>query len=37
MSNNVYVQGAGMIKFGRYPDRSIEDIGAEALFLALDD
>lgn len=37
MSDNIYVQGAGMIKFGRYPDRSIEDIGAEALFLALDD
>ncbi len=37
MSNHVYVQGTGMIKFGRYPERSIEDIGAEAVFLALAD
>jgi len=37
MSNNVYIQGAGMIKFGRYPDRSLEDLAAEAVFGALDD
>lgn len=37
MSNNVYVQGAGMIKFGRYDNRGIEDMAAEAIFSALDD
>ena len=37
MSNNVYVQGTGMIKFGRYDSRSIEDLAAEAIFGALDD
>jgi acetyl-CoA acyltransferase len=37
MSNNVYVQGTGMIKFGRYDNRSIEDLAAEAIFGALDD
>jgi len=37
MSNNVYVQGTGMIKFGRYDNRSIEDLAAEAIFAALDD
>ncbi len=35
--SNVYVQGSGMIKFGRYPDRTIEDLAAEAIFGALDD
>jgi len=37
MSNNVYVQGSGMIKFGRYENRDIEDLAAEAIFQALDD
>jgi acetyl-CoA acyltransferase len=37
MSNNVYVQGTGMIKFGRYDNRTIEDLAAEAIFGALDD
>jgi acetyl-CoA acetyltransferase len=37
MSQDVYVQGAGMIKFGKYPERKIDDLGAEAGFLALDD
>ena len=37
MSDNVYVMGAGMIKFGRYPDRSVPDLGAEAALMALDD
>jgi acetyl-CoA acetyltransferase len=37
MSNNVYVQGTGMIKFGRYDSRNIEDLAAEAIFAALDD
>jgi acetyl-CoA acetyltransferase len=37
MSENVYVVGTGMIKFGRYPDRSVPQLGAEACHLALDD
>ena len=37
MSDTVLIQGAGMIKFGKYPDRKIDDLGAEACFLALDD
>jgi len=37
MSSNVYVQGTGMIKFGRYDNRTIEDLAAEAIFAALDD
>ena len=35
--NNVYVQGAGMIKFDRYGERAMEDLAAEAIFSALDD
>ena len=31
------VMGVGMIKFGRYPDRTVADMGAEAALLALDD
>jgi acetyl-CoA acyltransferase len=34
---DVYVVGIGMIKFGRFADRSLEDIGAEAALLAVDD
>jgi acetyl-CoA acetyltransferase len=34
---DAYVLGAGMIKFGRYPDRTIPDLGAEAALKALDD
>ncbi len=37
MSNDVYVVGVDMIKFGRFPDRTVESIGAEAALLALDD
>lgn len=33
----VYVAGIGMIRFGRYPERSIEDMGREALLKALAD
>ena len=33
----VFVAGAGMIKFGRYPDRDVPDLGAEAALLALAD
>src|SRR5262249_4412217 len=34
---NVYVVGTDMIWFGRFPDRSVPDLGAEAALLALDD
>ncbi|MDQ0462674.1 acetyl-CoA acetyltransferase [Caulobacter ginsengisoli] len=35
--SDVYVVGTDMIKFGRFPDRKVEDIGAEAALLALAD
>jgi acetyl-CoA acyltransferase len=35
--SDVYVIGTDMIRFGRYPDRSVEDLGAEAALLALRD
>ncbi|MDO9110977.1 MAG: thiolase family protein, partial [Desulfatirhabdiaceae bacterium] len=34
---DVYVAGVGMIRFGRYPERPIEDMGREAVLKALDD
>ena len=34
---DVYVVGIGMIKFGRFPGRSVENIGAEGVHAALDD
>jgi len=34
---NVYVLGTGMVKFGRYPDRDIPDLGGEAALMALND
>ncbi|MDB5576305.1 MAG: non-specific lipid-transfer protein-like [Bradyrhizobium sp.] len=34
---DVVVVGVGMIKFGRFPDRSLESLGAEAALLALED
>jgi acetyl-CoA acyltransferase len=37
MADNVYVLGVGMIKFGRYPDKKVEELGGEAALLALDD
>ena len=37
MNNDVYVMGVDMIKFGRYPDRTVHDMGAEAALMALDD
>jgi acetyl-CoA acetyltransferase len=37
MSENVYVIGTGMTRFGRYPDRTVPQLGAEACHLALDD
>lgn len=35
--SKVYVVGVDMIQFGRFPERTVEDIGAEAALLALDD
>ncbi|MGH7819692.1 MAG: thiolase family protein [Candidatus Binatia bacterium] len=35
--SDVYVIGIDMIRFGRFPDRKVEDIGAEAALMALDD
>ena len=35
--SDVYVMGVDMIKFGRFPDRSVPNIGAEATLMALDD
>jgi len=37
MSEDVYVLGIDMIKFGRFPEKSLAEIGAEAALLALDD
>lgn len=37
MSEDVYVLGIDMIKFGRFPDKSVAELGAEAALLALDD
>jgi acetyl-CoA acetyltransferase len=37
MSEDVYILGTDMIKFGRFPDRSVPSLGAEAALLALDD
>src|SRR6266850_186070 len=37
MGEDVYVVGIDMIKFGRFPDKSLAEIGAEAALLALDD
>jgi acetyl-CoA acyltransferase len=36
-SGDVYVIGVDMIKFGRFPHRSVPDLGAEAALMALDD
>ena len=35
--SDVYIVGIDMIKFGRFPDKSVAEIGAEAALLALDD
>ncbi len=34
---DVYVVGTDMIKFGRFPERTVPQLGAEAALLALDD
>jgi acetyl-CoA acyltransferase len=35
--SDVYVVGIDMIKFGRFPERTVPQIGAEAALMALDD
>jgi acetyl-CoA acyltransferase len=35
--SDVYILGTDMIKFGRFPDKSVAELGAEAAQLALDD
>ncbi|HSG87690.1 MAG TPA: thiolase family protein [Pseudomonadales bacterium] len=35
--SDVYVIGVDMIKFGRFPNRTVPDLGAEAALMALDD
>ena len=35
--SDVYIAGADMIQFGKYLERSVEDIAAEAALGALDD
>ena len=35
--SDVYVVGVDMIQFGRFPERSVPEIGAEAVLGALDD
>jgi acetyl-CoA acyltransferase len=37
MSNDVYVVGTDMIKFGRFPERTIAEMGGQAALMALDD
>jgi acetyl-CoA acyltransferase len=37
MSDNVYIVGTDMIRFGRYPEKSVPELGAEAAQLALKD
>jgi len=37
MSQDVFIAGIDMIKFGKFEDRSVESLGAEAALLALDD
>ena len=35
--SDVYILGVDMIKFGRFPERTVPSLGAEAALLALDD
>ncbi|MFQ5515148.1 MAG: thiolase family protein [Myxococcota bacterium] len=37
MSENVYLVGTQMTTFGRYPERSVATLGADAALMALDD
>jgi acetyl-CoA acetyltransferase len=35
--DNVYIIGAGMIRFNKYPERTVRDMAVEAILLALQD
>ena len=37
MSENVYIAGIDMIQFGRYPDQTVPQLGAQAARMALSD
>ena len=37
MSDNVYILGIDMIKFGRFPNKSVPELAAESILLALED
>src|SRR6202171_4427545 len=37
MSDDVWILGASMTKFGRYPDKDVIDLAADAALAALDD
>jgi acetyl-CoA acetyltransferase len=37
MSENVYILGTDMIKFGRFPDQTVPGLGSKAAQMALDD
>ncbi len=37
MGDNVYIVGAGMTRFGKYPDGSVKELAAEAVHSALQD
>ncbi len=37
MSDDVYVVGIDMIKFGRFPEQTVPQLGAKAALMALDD
>ncbi|MEE8386512.1 MAG: thiolase family protein, partial [Dehalococcoidia bacterium] len=34
---DVYIVGVGIIKYGRYPEKTVVDLGAEAVITALKD
>ncbi len=35
--SDVYVMGIDMIKFGRFPEKTVPQLGAQAALMALDD
>ena len=37
MAAEVFVAGVAMLRFGRYPDKDVPELGGEAALLALDD
>ena len=35
--SDVYIMGVDMIKFGRFPEKTVPQLGAQAALMALDD